>query len=65
MNTFAFNQPVTLKTDKDFLGFYWANVINDSGVEEVMISVKKPGKTKLHVFGNYAFPADNVVPADK
>jgi len=35
-----------------------------SGVEQVMVAVKKPGKTKLHVNGNYSFPAADVEPAE-
>ena len=64
MLTFGFHQPVTLKSDPTFLGYYWAQVSDDSGIEHVMIAVKKPGKTKLHVNGNYAFPAADVEPTE-
>ncbi|HLE30380.1 MAG TPA: hypothetical protein VI793_19815 [Anaerolineales bacterium] len=64
MKTFAFNQPVTLKTDPTFLGYVWAQVIDESGVEQVMVSVKHPGKTKFHINSNEALPEVDVEPTE-
>ena len=64
MTTFGFNQPVTLKSDPTFLGYVWAQVIDESGVEQVMVSVKHPGKTKHHLNSNVALPEADVVPTE-
>jgi len=64
MTTFGFNQPVTLKSDPTFLGYVWAQVIDESGVEQVMVSVKHPGKTKHHINSNVALPEADVVPTE-
>ena len=64
MTTFGFNQPVTLKSDPTFLGYVWAQVIDESGVEQVMVAVKHPGKTKHHLNSNVALPEADVVPTE-
>lgn len=64
MTTFGFNQPVTLKSDPAFLGYVWAQVIDESGVEQVMVSVKRPGKTKFHINSNEALPEADVEPTE-
>lgn len=65
MTTFGFNQPVMLKSDPTFLGYVWAQVIDESGVEQVMVSVKHSGKTKHHVNSNVAVPLADVEPTEE
>jgi len=62
---FGFNQPVTLISDRTFLGYIWAQVVDESGVEQVMVSVKHPGKTKHHLNSNVALPEADVEPTEE
>ena len=65
MKTFGFNQPVTLRSDASFFGYVWGQVVDDTGVEQVMVAVKHPGKTKHHALANVAIPEADVEPTEE
>jgi len=54
-----FNQEVTLKSDKLFRGFVFAEAANSEHGLEYFISIKDPGRTGKR--GCKAFPAADVV----
>jgi len=54
-----FNQAVTLKSDKSFLGYVFSQLPDGS---EYLVSIKEPGRTGLR--GCKFFKVSNVIPAD-
>lgn len=62
MQWLGFNQLITLKSDPAFRGYAWGRITDDKGMEQVMVSIAKPGKTKFHVCQQVAVPEADIEP---
>jgi hypothetical protein len=65
VKTFAFNQPVTLKSDPDFFGYAWGRTSIDDGEDRIWVAVKRPGKQKFHVGSHKDFAESDVEPTEE